>query len=439
MSVPDGAPVPLRAALRVWGLIALQTFGGPAGQIAVMHRELVERRRWMTDERFVRALSYCTMLPGPEAQQLSVYLGWSMNGTIGGIAAGTLFVLPGYVAMLVLSAVYVTWGPTDVVTAVFAGLAPAVVAIVLQAVVRLARRSLTDQWMRVVAVVAFAALAVLSLPFPLVAVGAAAIGVVLRRRAGPAAAAVSRRREPSERRTARARSVRILLIGVTLWLTPVALAAVAFGRSGVLVDQGLFFAGTAVVTVGGAYAILAFVAERAVSTYGWLSPGEMVHGLALAETTPGPLIIVVQFVAFLGAYRNPGSLDPWVAGVLGATLTVWVTFVPSFVLVLLGAPRIEAMRPDSLATAAMRGVNAAVVGVIADLARYSALHTLFDRTRRAGPGPIDVELPVLSSVRPVQIAVAVLAAVLLLRFGVGMLRVLLLCGAVGAVLHLAVG
>jgi chromate transporter len=435
--VTDADHVPRGEALRAWAVISLQTFGGPAGQIAVMHRELVERRGWISDARFVRALSFCTMLPGPEAQQLAVYLGWAMNGTLGGIVAGTLFVLPGFVVMMVLSAVYARWGATDAVTALFAGLAPAVVAVVVQAVVRLARRSLDRRWTWMTATGAFAALALFGVPFPVVVAAAAAGGVAAVRRTGAGAAPTDTAAAPRARATI-GRALRILIVGVALWTSPVIICALIFGGSSVFVQQGLFFSGTAVVTFGGAYAVLAFVAQRAVSGFGWLAPGEMVHGLALAESTPGPLIMVLQFVAFLGAYRDPGSLGPWTAALLGATLTVWVTFVPSFVFVLLGAPRIEALRPDGTAAAALRGVSAAVVGVIANLALYSALHTLFDRTRRFTDGPLHLELPVPSSVRPVPCLVAALAAGLLLGRGWGMLRVLAVCAAVGAALELAI-
>lgn len=432
----DADPVPRGEALRAWAAISLQTFGGPAGQIAVMHRELVERRRWVSDARFVRALSFCTMLPGPEAQQMAVYLGWAMNGTLGGIVAGSLFVLPGFVVMMALSAVYAQWGATAAVTALFAGLAPAVVAVVVQAVVRLARRSLHRRWTRLVSVGAFASLALFGVPFPVVVAVAAACGVAAARRTGAGVPSTDAVASPRARATL-GRSLRILIIGTVLWTAPVIICALIFGRSSVFVQQGLFFSGTAVVTFGGAYAVLAFVAQRAVTGFGWLAPGEMVHGLALAESTPGPLIMVLQFVAFLGAYRDPGTLGPWTAALLGATLTVWVTFVPSFVFVLLGAPRIEALRPDGTAAAALRGVSAAVVGVIANLALYSALHTLFDRTRRLSTGPLHLDLPVPSSVRPVPCLVAALAAGLLLGRGWGMLRVLALCAAVGAALELA--
>lgn len=433
------AVVPLREATRVWFLVSLQTFGGPAGQIALMQHTLVDDKRWIGQRRFLHALNYCMLLPGPEAQQLATYTGWLLNGTLGGIIAGTLFILPGAVAMLALSAVYVGLGDTTVVTGLFAGLAPAVIAIVVQAVHRVGRRSLHHPALVALAVGAFLALTVLGLPFPLVVLVAGALGWLLGRRIpalarGPAhgsedgpAPLISddalHGERPSRRRTAR-----LLAVGIALWVLPVGLAAVLLGGGSVYVDQGLFFGGTALVTFGGAYAVLSYVAQQAVQVYGWLAPGEMVRGLALAETTPGPLIMVVQFVAFLGAFRDPGPLDPWVAGVVASVLVVWVTFVPSFLFVLLGAPYVERLRHHRGLAATLSGITAAVVGVIANLAVYFVLHTLFDDTRA---GPLALELPVLSSWEPTAVALTLLALALLYLRGWSPLRVLLLCAALG--------
>ncbi len=437
--------VPFGEAVRTWGAIALQTFGGPAGQIAVMQRILVDEKRWIGQRRFLHALNYCMVLPGPEAQQLAVYIGWLLNGIRGGLVAGVLFVLPGVVALLALSAVYVAYGDTTTVTAVFAGLAPAVLAIVAQAVVRISRRALAHRALVVLAVAAFVALAVFGVPFPAVVLAAAATGLLLHRRAphvlagaaaghaedadGPAPV-ISDAALHSERPTA-ARAARVIAVSVVLWSLPVAAAAVLVGTSSVLVDQGLFFSGTALVTFGGAYAVLAFVAQRAVEVYGWLAPGEMVRGLALAETTPGPLIMVVQFVAFLGAYRDPGALDPWVAAFLGALLTTWVTFVPCFLFIFLGAPYVERLRGNQRLSAALTAITAAVVGVIANLALFFAVHTLFDDTARVDAGPLDLEVPDLASVRPLELGVAVLAAVMVFRLRWSVLRTLAACAALG--------
>jgi chromate transporter len=428
--------VRLATAVRAWFAISLQTFGGPAGQIAVMHRELVDERRWVSDDRFVRALSFCTMLPGPEAHQLAVYLGWMLNGTLGALIAGSLFVLPGYVVMMALSAIYAAWGSTTAVVALFAGLGPAVVAVVAQAVHRLATRTLTARWSRAVAIGSFVALFAFAVPFPFVIAVAAVVGVLVGRAQGSRGPTVVPGATSPRARPDRRRSVRIVASGLALWAIPVIMSALIFGRSSVFVEQGAFFAGTAVITFGGAYAVLSFVAQRAVDGFGWLAPGEMVHGLALAESTPGPLIMVLQFVAFLGAYRDPGSLSPWAAAVIGATITVWVTFVPSFVFVLVGAPYIEMLRPDGAVSAALRGVSAAVVGVVASLAVFFATHTVFDETRMLGARPFRAELPVPSSVDLPALAVTVLAALLVVRFRWGVVRVLPVCAVAGTALHL---
>ncbi len=413
-----------------------------------MQRTLVDERRWIGQQRFLFALSYCTLLPGPEAQQLSIYVGWLLNGTRGALVAGILFVLPGAVALLVLSAVYVAFGDTTLVEAVFAGLAPAVVAVVVQALLRMASRGLTRPALVAIAVAAFLALTLFAVPFPVVVAAAAVLGWLLGRlRPAPARAvpAAEDGHPPPlvadgalhTQRPSRVRTLRTLMVGLVLWAAPVLAAAALLGRASVLVDQGLFFSGAAVVTVGGAYAVLAFVAQQAVTVYGWLAPGEMVRGLALAETTPGPLIMVVQFVAFLGAYRDPGPLDPWVAAVLAAMLTTWVTFVPCFLFILLGAPYVERLRGNAALSSALTGVTAAVVGVIGSLALFFALHTLFDDVVRVTVGPLDLELPRVGSLRPDALAVTLLGLGLLYLRGWSVLRTLGVCAVVGAALHLA--
>ncbi|HEY0001525.1 MAG TPA: chromate efflux transporter [Actinoplanes sp.] len=442
--------VPFRDAVRAWFTISLQTFGGPAGQIAVMQRHLVDDRRWISQHRFLHALNYCMLLPGPEAQQLAIYVGWLLNGLRGGLVAGTLFVLPGVVALLALSAVYVGFGDTTVVTGLFAGLAPAVVAIVAQAVWRVGRRALTNRFLLGFAAAAFAALALFGIPFPVVIAVAAVAGWVLHRwrpaltetrgghgaeKSGPPPLISDdalHHDEPSARR-----NTAILAIGLAAWLLPVAGFAVFTGTNSVYTQQGLFFSGTAVVTFGGAYAVLAFVAQRAVEHYGWLSAGDMVRGLALAETTPGPLIMVVQFVAFLGAYHHPGPLDPWTAGIVASLLTTWVTFVPCFLFILLGAPYVEKLRGNRAVSAALTGITAAVVGVIANLGLYFAVHTLFSGTRTVDRFGLALELPDLTTVRPVALAIAVVAAVLVFRLRWSVLRTLGVCALLGLAAGLA--
>jgi len=447
--VRGGDLIPFREALRTWFAISLQTFGGPAGQIAVMQRALVEEKRWIGQQRFNHALSYCMLLPGPEAQQLAIYTGWLLNGTRGGLAAGALFVLPGAIALLALSALYVGFGTTVAVTGLFAGLAPAVVAIVAQAVWRVGRRSLTHPLLVGLAVVSFAALALFQVAFPVVIVVAGAAGWLIGRWApgvfkpakhdsgdGGSAPLIPDDALHHER-PSRCRTLRILLVGLLLWAVPVAAATALTGTGSVFTTQGLFFSGTALVTFGGAYAVLAYVAQQAVQTYGWLSAGEMVRGLALAETTPGPLIMVVQFVAFLGAYRDPGSLDPWVAALLGVLLTTWVTFVPCFLFIFLGAPYIERLRGNRHVSSALSGITAAIVGVIANLALYFAEHTLFTTVDDHTVGPLHLAVADVTTFRPVALGIALVAVVLIFRVRWSVLRTLSVCAGLGLVAALA--
>jgi len=438
--------VPFGAAVRAWFAISLQTFGGPAGQIAVMQRALVEERRWIGQHRFVHALGYCMLLPGPEAHQLAVYVGWLLNGLRGGLVAGVLFVLPGMLAMLALSALYVGLGDTTAVASLFAGLGAAVVAVVAQAVVRVGRRALHHPLLIGLAVAAFLALAVFGVPFPVVIGAAAVLGWLAHRRipaltsfdeggradGGPPPLVPDdalHAEAPSGRRT-----VRRLAIGLFTWAAPVLLVALATGGDGAYTTQGLFFAGTALVTFGGAYAVLAFVAQHAVQTYGWLTAGDMARGLALAETTPGPLIMVVQFVAFLGAHADPGPLSPWVGAVVASLLVTWVTFVPSFLFIFLGAPYIERLRRNRALAGALAGITAAVVGVIANLGVYFAVNTLFATVDR---GPLALLVPDPATVRPIPLAIAAIATILIFVARWSMLRTLAVCGALGLAAGLA--
>ncbi len=438
--------VPFGAAVRTWFLISLQTFGGPAGQIAVMQRTLVDEKRWLGQRRFLHALNYCMLLPGPEAQQLAIYTGWLLNGLRGGLVAGTLFVLPGVVALLLLSGIYVGFGDTSAVEAVFLGLGPAVIAIVVQALVRVSGRALPSPDLVSVAVAAFVALTLFSVPFPAVVLAAGVVGWALGRRRGGSVEDAARSDSAAAplisddalhtERPSLARGAVILAVGLLLWSAPVIAAALLVGSDSIFVDQGLFFSGAALVTFGGAYAVLAYVADQAVSVYGWLAPGEMVRGLALAETTPGPLIMVVQFVAFVGAYRDPGALNPWAAAVLAALLTSWVTFVPCFMFILLGAPYVERLRSNQHLTAALSGITAAVVGVIANLAVYFALHTLFADTVAVDQGPVHLQLPRVESLQVPELAITAFALTLVFWRGWGVLRTLGACALAGIALYL---
>jgi chromate transporter len=442
--------VPFRTAVRAWFRISLQTFGGPAGQIAVMHRMLVDELRWIGERRFLHALNYCMLLPGPEAQQLAIYLGWLLNGSAGGFVAGILFVIPGFVSIMALSAIYAGLGDTPAIEALFAGVGPAVLAVVASAVVRVGTRTLRNGLLVGIAATAFVALALFRLPFPLVVAGAGLVGF-LGERVWPARFSSAGHGSPTAdgapapvigddalhgASPSWRRAAKILVIGALAWATPILLFAVISGRGSVFVDQGLFFSGTAVLTFGGAYAVLAYVAQRAVYTYGWLAPGEMVRGLAMAETTPGPLIQVVQFVAFMGAYRDPGSLDPWIAAFLGACLVTWVTYVPCFVWIFLGAPHIEALRGNARLSAALTAITAAVVGVIANLALFFAVHTLFGAVadgRRYGW--IQVDVPQWSTISPRALAVGALAFWLMFRRKASVLPTLGLCALAGGTLY----
>src|SRR5688572_1437723 len=339
-----GTPAPpwprLGEAARVWVKIGWLSFGGPAGQIALMHRELVEQRRWISESRFLHALNYCMLLPGPEAQQLATYIGWLLHRTPGGIVAGGLFVLPGFLTMLLVSALYVAVGQLPAFAALFVGLKAAVLAIVIEAVVRIGRRVTKRGLMPGLSVAAFVAIFAFDVSFPWIIGGAALVGALGIR--GPGS-------EPCERAPAHAHtslrgSLFIASSCLVLWVVPVALVAAWLGADHVIAREGFFFSQTALITFGGAYAVLAYVAQRAVEQLHWLSPGQMLDGLALAETTPGPLILVLQFVGFVAAYHHAAPLGAWTAAVIGAAITTWVTFVPSFLFVLVGAPYMEALR-----------------------------------------------------------------------------------------------
>ncbi|HVS10394.1 MAG TPA: chromate efflux transporter [Planctomycetota bacterium] len=437
---PSEHPAPahgisFRAALRVWTRVALLSFGGPAGQIAVMHRILVEEKRWIGERRFLHALNYCMLLPGPEAQQLATYVGWLLHGTRGGLAAGVLFVLPGFLAILALSIVYARFQGMAPVEAIFFGLKPAVLAIVVEALIRIGRRALRGPASLAVAVAAFVAIFFLGVPFPAIVAGAALVGLVAGlwwpRQFEPVAApapgegGAELQTAISDDSVAGAapswgRAFRVTAVCLALWLVPLAALALVFGRESVFVQEGFFFSKTAVVTFGGAYAVLAYVAQRAVETFGWLEPGEMLDGLGMAETTPGPLIMVLQFVGFLGAYRNPGPLDPVAAGVLGSIVTTWVTFVPCFLWIFLGAPYIERLRHQRALSRALSAVTAAVVGVILNLALWFSLHVLFGELREERFGPLRALVPEWRTLDLAAALITAAAFVALLRFRLGM-------------------
>jgi chromate transporter len=441
--------ISLREATRVWAYIGVNSFGGPAGQIAVMHRELVERRRWVSEHRFLHALNYCMILPGPEAQQLATYIGWLMHGTLGGAVAGILFVIPGFIAMLGLAAAFATWGSIVWVAGLFAGIQAAVVPIVAQALVRIGRRTLRTRALQLVAAFSFIAIAFLHVPFPLIIIAAGVIGWLVGRRRShwlslggqdkhdglPAEPALLPDDTAVDRATTR-RALRAGLVCAVLWLVPVAALLIVLGSQSIFSQESVLFSKSAVVTFGGAYAVLGYIAQEAVSRYGWISAGDMAVGLGLAETTPGPLIMVVEFVGFLAAYNNPGSLPPLVAGTLGAVITVWVTFVPCFMFIFLGAPYVERLRHNVSISHALTAVGASVVGVVLNLAIWFALHTAFDVVDEISVGPITVPVPDPSTVNFSAIVIALIAATLVFRFKVATLRVLGICAMLGAAIAL---
>jgi chromate transporter len=450
--VPRAEPLaaaPFSAALRVWSRVAALSFGGPAGQIAVMHRILVEEKRWVSEQRFLHALNFCMLLPGPEAQQLAIYLGWLLHGTAMGIVAGTLFVLPGFLSILALSLVYVGWQHTAIVGAIFYGLKPAVLAVVLAAILRLGRRAL-DGWVkRALAAIAFAAIFFFDLPYPLLIVTAAITGWLLgrfavggfgRRAANASTAIDADEGHPTSAAAARApswrRALGVIAIWLPLWWAPVLLLSLWLGANHTLVREGTFFGQTAVVTFGGAYAVLAYVAQRAVADFRWLSPREMLDGLGMAETTPGPLIQVVQFVAFLGAWRHPGLLPPLAAALLGSLVAAWVTFTPCFLWIFLGAPYVERLRGRRGLADALQAITATVVGVILQLAVWFALHTLFANVRELHAGPLRLFTPDLHTLDPFALAIAAGACWLLFRTRVGMLGTLAAAIVAGALVQL---
>jgi chromate transporter len=439
----------LGEAARVWARIGLLSFGGPAGQIALMHRMLVEERRWIGDGRFLHALNFCMLLPGPEAQQLATYVGWLLHGLRGGVIAGVLFVAPGAAAIMVLSVVYAVWGDVPLVGALFYGMKAAVLAIVLQALVRIAGRALKTVAARVTAGVAFLAIFALAMPFPVIVLGAGLAGW-LSARAGLAwfsGSGHGGKVEIADRDTvlgeeagigAAARRGAFLAGGVALalWLGPVA-AILALAPGSVFAGIATFFSTMAVVTFGGAYAVLAWVAQEAVATHGWLSPGEMMDGLALAETTPGPLILVLQFVGFLAAFRDAGGMEPLVAGMLGGLLATWVTFAPCFAWIFLGAPWMERLRGNRALSAALGAVTAAVVGVILNLSVWFALHVVFAETATVAAGPLRLVLPVAGSLDPVAAGLSLLALVAAFRLKMGVPAMIGLWALAGMGLHLA--
>jgi chromate transporter len=437
--------IPFRTAVRVWARIGLLSFGGPAGQIALMHRVLVQELGWIGERRFLHALNYCMLLPGPEAQQLATYVGWLLHGVKGGLVAGTLFVLPGFLAIMAFSVAYVFWSGHPVLDGVLLGLKAAVLALVAEAVFRIGRRALRSWSMRIVATLAFVAIFVVHVPFPFIVITAALFGYCWthsqRRASVPAESpatdsgggGAADQTSVSVPRPSGRRALAVVALCLPLWFLPIALIATWGGGQHVLTQLGIFFSKMAVVIFGGAYAVLAYVAQEAAGHFQWVTPTQMLDGLGLAETTPGPLILVVQFVGFLAAYQAPGGLPPLIAGIAGACLTVWVTFVPCFLWIFLGAPYVESLRRHSALSGALEAITAAVVGVIANVALWFGLHALFRELRPLNAGVVTLDMPVLSSIQWLPALLTALALILVFPLRWGTARTLAVCTALGIV------
>ncbi|WOH69849.1 chromate efflux transporter [Bradyrhizobium sp. BWA-3-5] len=424
-------------AVRVWLRVAILSFGGPAGQIAVMHRILVEEKNWISESRFLHALNYCMLLPGPEAQQLATYIGWLLHRTAGGIVAGGLFILPGIIAIMGLSYIYAAYGNVSFVEAVFFGLKAAVLAIVIQAVVRVGKRALRNWMMIALAAIAFVAIFFFGVPFPLIIAAAAFIGFVGARFGRPEFAALEHGGKnsaiidsmlgegiPEHVRPNTPRMLRFLAVWLAIWLVPVFALLIALGSNDVFSQIAIFFSKMAMVTFGGAYAVLAYVAQQAAEYYHWVTPREMLDGLGMAETTPGPLIMVVQFVGFMAAFREASGLSPMIAGTLGGLLATWVTFAPCFLWIFVGAPYIEALRGNKALAGALSAITAAVVGVILNLSIWFALHTVFRQTFPVQGFSLSFDAPVLASIDLPALVLSIAAATAIFRFNIGMLVVL---------------
>ena len=423
------ATVDFREALRTWFKIGCLGFGGPAGQIALMHRIIVDEKKWVEESRYLHALNFCMLLPGPEAQKLATYVGWLLHGVRGGLAAGILFVLPGALVMLAISLLYVLGRGIPVVDGALFGIKAAVLVIVVEALLRIGKRALKSRTLIGIAAAAFVGIFFFDVPFPVIVLAAALIGYFMAR---PSASASAPPISDRWRQAGIAAAV-----GLVLWWAPVALAVAWLGPGHVFADIGIFFSKLAVVSFGGAYALLAYMAQQAVETYGWMSAAEMVDGLGFAETLPGPLIKVTQFVGFLGAWRNPDPLSPVTAAVLGSALTTWVTFVPPMLLIFAGAPFVEQLRSNQRLSGALAAITAAVVGVILNLTIWFVLHVLFANVTemRAGPlrwyafDPLAIDLKVS--------ALAIIAAVLAFVFHRGLIQLVAIMAALGIAVRFA--
>lgn len=442
---PHHHEVPFREAFRTWMKVGFLSFGGPAGQIALMHRILVEEKRWISENRFLHALNYCMLLPGPEAMQLATYVGWLLHGWKGGVVAGTLFVLPGFVSILILSILYAVYQQADIVVALFFGLKAATLAVVVEAVLRIGRKVLKNLVMVLLAATAFVGIFFFEIPFPLIVLGAGAVGLVGGRFRsdrfcvirGHETADDEREAAIDDRQAGHAtptwgRTIGVGALWLALWVGPVAALCAVLGPRHVFATESVFFSKAAVVTFGGAYAVLAYIAQQAVEVYGWLNPGEMLDGLGMAETTPGPLIQVVQFVGFMGAYRDPAPFAPLTAAVVASVVTTWVTFMPCFLWIFVGAPFIERLRGNRILSAGLSAITAAVVGVVLNLAVWFAMHVAFANVAEWRGFGVRLLLPELSSADLASIVIGIGAFFVMFRLKWNMVLTLGIAAVVGA-------
>jgi len=416
--------------MRVFGRIGCLSFGGPAGQIALMHRELVEQRPWLTEQEYLRALNFCMLLPGPEAMQLATYAGWRLHGVRGGLMAGLLFVLPGAAVVLIISVLYSLFGRLPLVEAVFFGIKAAVLAIVLEALIKVSRRALKIPWHWMIALAAFLALFVFNIPFPAVIAVAGFTGYLLTKGNETGAALQQVTPVPVFQ------TVRTILTWLIIWFAPVAVIALITYPDHLLVSVGLFFSKLAVVTFGGAYAVLAYMGQQAVENHGWLSAPQMVDGLGLAETTPGPLILVTEFVGYMAGFHASGLQGSVMGGLAAALMALWVTFAPCFLWIFAGAPYIERLANMPRLSGALSAITAGVVGVIANLALWFGLHVLFGDLTRIEAGPVTMTWPVWSSISLAAVGLFVLSAVMLLKLHAGLAKTLAVCAVLGAAVGL---
>lgn len=430
-----------KEALKVWSKIAIYSFGGPAGQIAVMHKLLVEEKKWINEERFLHAMNYCMLLPGPEAQQLATYTGWLLHKTKGGLVAGLLFILPGFISILILSILYASFYDVGVVQAIFFGIKPAVLAIVIGAVIKIGKKSLKNGLMYGIAIASFIAIFFFNVPFPIIVLSAALAGSILTgiiyktykaSNDKPIAAEIDAfelyYEKPNWFNT-----VKKVALWLAIWLIPIGLVALLLGKDSVFFKESVFFSKAALVTFGGAYSVLAYIAQKAVEDYAWLKPGEMLDGIGMAETTPGPLIQVVQFVGFMGAFRLAGGMDPLWAGLLASVITTWVTFAPCFLFVFVGAPYIEYLRGNKYLTHALTGITSAVTGVVLNLGIWFSINTLFDAVNEKHIGALRIISPNWQTIDFVSLAITGLSFLFYFGFKWNMLKTILACVTAGIV------